>query len=481
MGIGFLSPFLWIVTILGAAYFLHLAISEMGRKSLYIGSWLAWTIKVSIVVFWFWSTYPISWLPLEAAKSQILAIGITWVAAAITIGLCGPVVVSGVRLFRKLFADHKASAMFLLTPLIWVLAEIFGSFAYSVLAIGPGGYLNISFSFGYLGYVLAEHPLLLLLAKWGGVYILSAAGVLFALVLLHLSKTKQMAGYGIAMLVVVYLTSFVSVASPVIQATYETRISIIETKTDTATLRDQAGLHRVRENLGEAMVVALELDPAYVVLPEGSGFFNQKESLGSEKFQFQLRYNNPQTIVIDTEVITLPVGRVLQAYLYDSTTDQIEKVHKGYLVPQGEYLASLFVLLAKWFGYSAVIDAVKGDMGLVPGNLISQAELPSEFPSVLFCFESVNPLSVRRLTTERPDQPFVAHPISHAWFNEPESLWYQLDQMLRVQAVWNDTYIVSAGNFVSSKVYTPAGTIKTPTVVTAGDGWLVRETTIAIE
>lgn len=92
---------LWIVTILGAAYFLHLAISEMGRKSLYIGSWLAWTIKVSIVVFWFWSTYPISWLPLEAAKSQILAIGITWVAAAITIGLCGPVVVSGVRLLES--------------------------------------------------------------------------------------------------------------------------------------------------------------------------------------------------------------------------------------------------------------------------------------------------------------------------------------------------------------------------------------------
>jgi hypothetical protein len=47
--------------------------------------------------------------------------------------------------------------------------------------------------------------------------------------------------------------------------------------------------------------------------------------------------------------------------------------------------------------------------------------------------------------------------------------------MLRVQAVWNQQYIISAGNMMSGKMYTPNGAIVVPTTIATGDNWQVRE------
>jgi len=130
------------------------------------------------------------------------------------------------------------------------------------------------------------------------------------------------------------------------------------------------------------------------------------------------------------------------------------------------------------FGRSEVVDAVAGTLDYTVGNDTSQADFDSRSPGVLFCFESVSPWGVRQIMQERGNVPFIAHPISHAWFNEPHILWQQLDSMLRVQAIWNQQYIVSVGNQTSGQVYTPTGTIVTPTLVTNGSGWTLRSVII---
>jgi len=84
-----------------------------------------------------------------------------------------------------------------------------------------------------------------------------------------------------------------------------------------------------------------------------------------------------------------------------------------------------------------------------------------------------------RKGAEQP--PFVAHIVSHGWFKEPKTLWPQLQAMLQVQAIWNDTYIVSAGNHTVGYTVSPTGTILYPEVTAQGEWWQVGVVSIESE
>jgi len=110
---------------------------------------------------------------------------------------------------------------------------------------------------------------------------------------------------------------------------------------------------------------------------------------------------------------------------------------------------------------------------------VSQADYSDRAPGVLFCFESNYPLAVHTLLRERPDGfPFVAHVVSHAWFNDSPVLRHQLEAMLQAQAVWNDVYIVVAANHAPGYTITPRGTILIPDPIASGPHWELRQVTI---
>jgi len=71
--------------------------------------------------------------------------------------------------------------------------------------------------------------------------------------------------------------------------------------------------------------------------------------------------------------------------------------------------------------------------------------------------------------------PFVAHIASHAWFHTPYTLWSQMELMLQVQAVWSKQYMVSVGNMMSGKLYTPDGSIEEMEVIEKGEGWEMKQ------
>ena len=57
------------------------------------------------------------------------------------------------------------------------------------------------------------------------------------------------------------------------------------------------------------------------------------------------------------------------------------------------------------------------------------------------------------------------HPVSHAWFNNPKSLWYQLDLMLKAQVRWNKTPLVQASNLSPLKAYDAFGLSLRPEII----------------
>lgn len=95
------------------------------------------------------------------------------------------------------------------------------------------------------------------------------------------------------------------------------------------------------------------------------------------------------------------------------------------------------------------------------------------FRGVLFCFESVRPDGVIELSNTR-HLPFIAHPISHAWFHTPRVLWHQLDIMLKIQARQSGLPIVSAGNMTEGKLYLPDGTVHQGEVIGEGKYYTLR-------
>ncbi len=90
-------------------------------------------------------------------------------------------------------------------------------------------------------------------------------------------------------------------------------------------------------------------------------------------------------------------------------------------------------------------------------------------------------MGVRSLMNERESVPFIAHPVSHIWFHQPRSFWSQLDTALRVQAIWNQVYIASAGNHAPSKLFTPQGKIVMPQKIASGEFWEVGTVEIPVQ
>ena len=474
LGIGFVYPVLWVLGIVGAAYFLYLVQLEQTFKKASLGGWLVFSIKAAAPMLWIWSTYPIDWLPVELGKIEVPLIFVYWLTSSLWIGVGGIVIVALIRLFKEYV--FRKTLLALLLPAIWIAGEVVGSIAFSIMTLWPGSEVSAKLSFGYVGFLLVENDLLLNAAGLAGVYSLSFLFVLLAIGLLLLIK-KLPSNYrylslGFLLLLIVPFSSQDSSFQVEGESAYE--IAVIETNFPTKLLRSADGVSDISSSLAEAMSVSLEYGPDYVLLPEDSRFFNQEKGNGFVQSFFKFQYGDPSAVIVDSGRVEIDDSVYLQAFVYDGLNKEAETFQKNYLAPQGEYVPYLYAGAFYLFGFGDVIDGVAKDVAYKMGVDSKQSDLGVSLPGVLFCFESVDPAGVRRLVGERPDLPFVAHPVSHAWFHEPEVLWHQLDVMLRVQAVWNKKYIVSASSHAESKTYTPSGKIVVSDIVAEGEYWKVR-------
>jgi apolipoprotein N-acyltransferase len=468
IGSGFVWSALWIVAAVGIVTTIYLALTEPSIKRLCIGSLTTWTVKSLMALVWFWSTYPIDWLPVGEPVIQVILIGVWWGTAALWLGFGGVVFAAGVWLLQKYSVRN---IVFILIPPLWILSEMAGSLIFSIITIGPGGSITTAFSFGYVGYLLAQHELLLQVARIAGVYALGVFLVGFSVacvwVLLH--KRSQVP-YVYVALILLFLTSFVSM--PTIQSEEDSyTVAVINTRFDLNDLLDDLGRGRVQANIESAMQAALLLESDYILLPEDSRYFDQQIDVDILRATFAFREQNPEVIIVDSGRAESNRQSVVQAFVYNGLSGKVDLSQKRYLVPQGEFMPTLYTAGLKLFGNTEIIETVAKNTAFTVGDHVDQSSFDSRSPGVLFCFESVSPFGVRTIMKERGSVPFIAHPVSHAWFTEPFALWNQLETMLQVQAVWNQSYIVSSGNQVRGYAVTPTGAIVYPKQVQSGDNW----------
>jgi apolipoprotein N-acyltransferase len=476
LGIGFVFPHLWILGIGGGALFLYLLQQEATLSKKLIGAVTSWTIKAMLSVWFYWNTYPIEWLPLDIGQIQILLIFFTWFMTALCLGSGALFLVLVVWLLKKKTDISHWSYYILIYPLLWIIGESLGSLAFSIFFYGPGGTINTSFSFGYVGYLLAQHEMLLQGARLAGVYGLSFIFVCILGVLMwRMEREKKIWRVGLYLLILLYGSSYFSIGHPeILNEGNNQKVITVDTKISSRNTTKE-GQKEVNETLSEAVSAALAEQPEYIILPEDSRYFDQSLAAGKIKNQFQLQYKNPKVVLVDSSRVRYDGNAIQQAFVFNGINEETERFHKRYLVPQGEFFSSIYSYILKRVGYEDSLAYLSGDMSYRVGPLISQSQAASNVPGILFCFESFAPNGVRLLTKERGDMPFVAHIASHAWFHEPHILWSQMETMMRVQAVWNQQYIVSAGNMVSGKFYTPNGGVFDMEVVNKGDQWEIKQ------
>lgn len=476
LGIGFVIPPLWPLVLLGVGWSIDWFLRAKTWKRGIVGSVWMWTIKAFLSVSFFWATYPIEWLGLSLGTLEPAIVVFYWMTVSLWIGLGGGVFYILFKLLQKLV---PAIAIWTI-PLLWVLAEISGAFLFSVFTYGPGGSINTYFSFSYVGYLLGQHEMLIQLSAVAGVF-----GLTFITILMSLCAYKlKRAGYQkvlILGIVILIGTSQVQVFSQMKGGVLETKnVAVVNTTFPKADTFSEAGRERFKSIQTEAIDAALAADADYVILPEDSRFFDQSNDF-ILRGAAQRTLGDSSALVIDSGRVPVGGYAVLQAVVYDPTADNIYQSQKRYLVPQGEFLPYLYGSILKIAGLGQAVDFLNSHLSYQVGDDTDQSDFASNVPGILFCFENNSPTAVRTIMQERGgDVPFVAHVVSHAWFNEPTVLWQQIETMLRVQAIWNDIAIVSAGNHVQGYQVDKHGNVSYPEIIAQGKSWQVGLTPVEI-
>ena len=469
LGIGFVIPALWPVVFFGIWLFVLAVRQSVRYSTVLLGGFVSWFIKMLLVLSWGFSIYPIDWFAVALPGQGVFGIIFYWLVGAALLAVGGAVVAGAIFALRRSTEQRR----WLFLPVIWMMAEVTSAYFFSMITWGPGSYLNAAYSYGFVGYLLAEHPVLVLLATLGGVYFLTIVTVSLVGVGVYLYKRfGRLAALALVVLALGYVVpiSTTEISEP-------KTVALIETDFDSYFKGKEEAMKR-KEQVLEALDAGIASEAAYVVLPEVSQYTNLNFSPEGAYQMFRFYHKDPNVIVVDSgQAITEAGNAIIRATVYDGDNKAAWQFDKQYLVPQGEYIPTLFTGILKLIGGRAMADALTTNFNYIPGPIKSQESMPDHLPRVLFCFSSADPTAVRNLVGE--DQvPFVAHVTSHAWFHHPTILWKQQTAMLKVQAVWSGVSIVQAANMGPAMVYLPNGKAYRPEVVAEGERWRVLKTTI---
>lgn len=472
MGSALVWVFFWWAYLLGFIYLLSYILPAHNHGTRVKLTLIAFITKSAVTLVWFFSAIPLVWASALPTVLQVGIVFLYWIPTACMIGLGAIVLGFCIRYIPK----HKPLLAAVCVGILLVLSDLLGSFLFSLYLLGAESSVNVLFSMGYAGLSLAHIPGLVLLAKFGGVYVLTfvvgVSGYLmysYRNVLIPKNNTYYIALY---MLCIVTLT-FVSVHAQERSAQTEfTGDSVAVVQTDFA-FTTQTGFENIERKraIEKALRSALASGASYIIFPEGAdvtGRYTPDEFLAF----LATHKTTENVVVVDSEKFTTDTKTVLRAHIYDTKGATVYDFDKQYLVPQGEYVPYIYKKLLLLLSKSDALETRLDTIAYQPGINQQTRTLPEYVPNVLFCFESINPIAAKTTKTERT--PFFAHLVSHTWFHRaPHTFWNQLDTMLRVQAVWSEATIIQSGNKTDVAVYRPNGTREALIWYDASDLWSV--------
>ncbi len=463
LGASFLHPWLWWLALVGLVIALIRAEKAATTQHAFWGGAVAGTVKVLFVLNWLWSMGFGDLLQMSSYFALMFAIGFVWIGCSLSMGMpFGLFTLSVLKL-------RNSKLRFLYLPLVLVGVEVIGSLAFGLFTLGDtSSFLSFDFSFGYLGYTLAHHYWLGLFAVAGGVYALTVLIALLALALVILFRNAEIrsrftqASCLLFVVVCLAVGAFEPKSVP-----GETKVAAIYTFYTANNEASKRARVEQQDAIRDAAKAALQAGAGYVVMPETVSVFSDPSDTERNLAFIRENARGPAVLVdsfVDNEQSS---AANVAAAVYDTGRNEVHIVHKQYLLPYGEYFPYHMKLLFSVAGITT--EEVLDGRVVYDGGSKDPIDTPSDLPRVLFCSENISPY-LAFFRSRNSDTPFIAHMVSHGWFQDPDTLWNQLDMMLKTNARFSGLPIIEAGNSTPPRAFDSMGRALEPEVIHSAGG-----------
>lgn len=420
-----LPHFGWAVVLV--PFFLLLAVRRSGvttaQAALY--GFICGVLLMLAATGWIGFAFPIlAKLPLPKIYG-VLFIAFTW-SATVTVSATGVAAfaVLAHRLRLPLYSD------ILVLSVAWPVFEFIRMFLFSLLSAGSGVLDTPHFSFGFLGYSLADYDALLQIGRFGGVYALSGfvAAVGVGLYWLYTAKEiNKRLPLGALTLAVVFGLGLVIPLSPFLHVLTKgnEKIETVAVVTRYKSLTPPYPLPPIDTHLFNSATLTVLSEETAAYPPFASS--TVPVSLVGKAFPFT-------TTIIDSGTVEDSDGTKLERSTAVSKRGVAFLRDKAVIVPYGEYTPALFRLFARAFGVEGVLNDFQKGRRFRPGTLVAAAPAGDLRVSTLFCYEVAVPQLAKEVV-DRTGANIIAVVAAHTWFRGAQSLHTDVLRMTKVQAV----------------------------------------------
>jgi len=451
--------FLVLIALVPALYVFDL--SDLSYKKTFLLGWVFGTIfHLTLFSAYAWSMLPLDWLGFTGYTQYVL-IGSAWTLLSLTLGFSiGFVALWVSKKGLKSWIDALSLAS------LWVLCEVFGAFLFSIVFWGSGSLLGTHFSFGFIGYALANDLILVQLATVGGVYILSWAVVVINALLycaFFVKGRREQLVCGVVVLAVlcavVFGHAFWKPDFTKTQVGQNIRVSAAHFDVPSRLTPDPEREKEVIDRV--ELLISSAKDSDVLLLPESVSLLEslrKSQEIDTWPYIKGLFVNqNSLPVIIDSATVRERDGKLYNRIEYfDAVSGDSLLQRKQFLQSFGEYLPEIYKRALNIFGRGAYVDTLGNYRELSNGN---NTELFSSRDRVkiatLSCAEMASPSLYKK--SVKDGAQIIFNVASYGWFHGSPAVFSHAQLIAKVRAVENRRFYVQASNAVPSFIIDPYG------------------------
>jgi apolipoprotein N-acyltransferase len=402
------------------------------------------------------SLLPFEWYGIPDPYMEGVLLVFSVVVASLVMGLSA-------GLFGSLVHSLKAQRWYdiLLIPSAWVLTEVFGAYLYYLYTLGPGSFLGPHFTLGYIGYVLAEDPVFLQLAWFGGVYVLSFAVVFISVASAFAVRLKRKT-YTCLLIAIaaVWTCCFVFLSSASRDTAYDIgtnralSVAVISRYMEPAPEQNAEFREARFRELLDLLTPLRDLDA--VVFPENAAFTRTlRESAREEEREVvaQTGREKQPPVLIDS-YDSLQDG-IYTSYVSLPNEVSKELGEKQFLLAFGEYIPYFYQFILRYIsGENSLQTALKA-RNYVPGRESPLGLINGVLVAVRFCDEVMSPFLYRDQV--RHGAGMLINISSLSWFHGSPFVYEHMQRIAKVRAVESGRWLIQSGNMAPAFVINERG------------------------
>ncbi len=416
------------------------------------------TIGASI--WWTWDTLPLSWLPIESAVMQWLAVGLWWGYIVVVLALVPALYAVLIWRYRTAL---PALALPLTTATAWGIQEYAREWFFYVVTLGDQSLAGAHFSITALGYALTEHHYTLQFADTVGIYgletalaLMAAAGAYGVRALLH--RNTHHALYAGALIATTLAIPAVTTPPAAPPNAGTLAVALIATDVSIDSIADPADTYQQLLT----RIAKRDTLPDVIILPEGNGLLAQFPNTTERTDALAELFGGRDVLIISSTYLESPSSQTTYSTLsYESTTrGTLAHYEKLFLMGQGEYAPYIAAPLFRLLNSDAV-DSHLASLGrsLSRGeNLVALPYRGGATIGALLCSEILSPWLYTELVRDH-DATILVNLSHTSWFRSSPTLFAKMRQMARTHAVQHRAYFLQASNGFPALVIAPDGAI----------------------